>query len=199
MGTIKYDIYENPNPDKEKKRYHVRVAESSLISYEEVKAELTHSSSVTPGDIDAVISGLCDVLVKEISNGRRVCFGELGYFGPSISMSSVIHPKEINASKIQLKDLNYLCTARLMKRIKEVTTIERATLKVHSVMLSKEEMVHRLRTYFQQHDTISLREFKSLMNLTQGTAYRRLCDFCKGDSPIMKRIGQRNSSVYVMV
>jgi predicted histone-like DNA-binding protein len=198
MGTINYDIYENPSQNKDKKRYHVRVANSNSITYEEVKEKLSHSSSVTPGDIDAVITGVCDLIVKELSNGMRVSLGELGYFSPSIQAPSVDNPKEINASKIRLKGINYRNTSSLLHRLQSETQMERARVKIHSERLSTEEIENRLKEFFKEHDNIGLREFKALMNLTESTAVRRLRELCKGTSPVLKHIGTRNSSMFIL-
>jgi len=198
MGEIVYDLYENPSYNTSKKRYHVRLTKPMEITYDEVKRRLCESSSVTGGDIDAVMDGLCDLLATDLSSGHRVCLGELGSFTPSIKAPSVDNPKEMNATKVKLAGVNYRPTERLMKRVKEKIHFSRAQANEHSLPVSEDEMYQRLLDFFEDNDCITMREFRLLMNFTYGTAVRRMRELCSSPKPFMKHMGPKNASVYVL-
>lgn len=198
MGDIKYDLYENPSTGKEEKRYHVRMSKTHLYEFEDLKQHLCHAASVTPGDIDAVIDGICDTLVQELSSGARVSLGQLGYFSLGIQTPTVANPKVVNATRVKVKTINFRPSAQLMKRVTKQSHFVRTANKEHSLPLTDEEMKKRLKLFFQTNESISFREFRMLMDMTKSTAYRRLHRLCKMTFPVLKHIGPHNSSVYVL-
>jgi predicted histone-like DNA-binding protein len=198
MGKIKYDIYDNPTQNNGQKRYHVRLAKPNLISYKEVKKMLSKSSSVTPSDVDAVIEGLYGILVDALSNGERVSLGKLGYFGLSVHSPSFNTPNEMNATKIKMRGVNYLPVGELRREVAEKVQFERVEANEHSLDHTRGEIEKKLKDFFKTHESISTTEFRILMNFTAGTAARRLKVLCSDPLPILRHIGNRTSSVYVL-
>lgn len=198
MGTIKYDIYENPGRNNGQKRYHVRAAKPNLTTYKEIQENLSHASSITPSDISGVTEGISDLMANKLSNGNRIHIKGLGYFSVTITSPTFDNPKEINATKVQIRTIEFQPDAELMDKIKKNLTFERAQANEHSRLLLESEIKNLLKDYFKKHDDISLREFRMLTHLTRATAYRRLKELCDGPIPYLKHMGPRNASVYVL-
>jgi predicted histone-like DNA-binding protein len=198
MGTIKYDLYDTPSQKNGQKRYHVRAAKSSTYSFKELKKYLCESSSATEGDVEAVMEGIYNLVITKLQNGESVQLGRLGSVSPSIYAPSVNNPKEMNASKINFKGINFRASAELKRDIAKDIHFERVQANEHSRNQTISEIQNKLREFFKTHDSICTREFRVLMNMTQVTAYRRIKELCSQTYPILKHVGPRNSSVYVL-
>jgi len=198
MGTIRYGLYDNPSRKNGQKRYHVRVSNPQRMSFEEVCQMINHASSPTEGDVKGVVDGLSYVLTAKLSEGSSVHIAGIGYFSIGIAASGVDDPSEMNGKQVKVKTIHFEPDVELMNKLLENTTFERSQAYNISSGLSDVEMKQKLRQHFEENDCLTAKEFRLLMKLTRATAYRRLQEFCKGPSPIFRRMGGTTSSVYVL-
>jgi nucleoid DNA-binding protein len=80
MSDIKFDIYESPANDGEKKKYHVRNTNKQTIHSKDLIHEATLYTSVSRSDWAAVVEGLIDILSEKLGDGKRIHINGLGYF-----------------------------------------------------------------------------------------------------------------------
>ena len=80
MSDIKFDIYESPANDGEKKKYHVRNTNKQTIHSKDLIHETTLYTSVSRSDWAAVVEGLIDILSEKLGDGKRIHINGLGYF-----------------------------------------------------------------------------------------------------------------------
>ena len=80
MSDIKFDIYESPANDGEKKKYHVRNTNKQTIHSKDLIHEATLYTSVSRSDWAAVVEGLIDILSEKLGDGKRIHINGLGYY-----------------------------------------------------------------------------------------------------------------------
>ena len=145
-----------------------------------------------------MVDGLSYVLTAKLSEGSSVHIAGIGYFSIGIAASGVDDPSEMNGKQVKVKTIHFEPDVELMNKLLENTTFERSQAYNISSGLSDVEMKQKLRQHFEENDCLTAKEFRLLMKLTRATAYRRLQEFCKGPSPIFRRMGGTTSSVYVL-
>ena len=94
MSDIKFDIYESPANDGEKKKYHVRNTNKQTIHSKDLIHETTLYTSVSRSDWAAVVEGLIDILSEKLGDGKRIHINGLGYFSVSIGSTESENPKK---------------------------------------------------------------------------------------------------------
>lgn len=170
-----YDFYKNPSPKNSKRRirYHARVVPYGTTDTQTL-AELIHSRcTVTPADVKAVLSSLCDTVVEELSKGNRVYIEGLGYLQITLQCPPIQSPKEIRSESIHFKSVAFRPEAGLKKRLKN-TRFERSPYKNHSNEISDTRIDELLTSYFAVHPYLTRLDFQRLCGYTLSTANRRL-------------------------
>ena len=193
--AVKYDFYETPVPggEKKKKKLHVRVVPEGTTDSKKL-AELIHSrSTLTKGDISAVIASLEEVVVELLKSGGRVHLDGIGYFEMTLSCPSVSSAKEIRAESVRFKSVAFRPEKQL-KRAFADTVFVRSESKKHSALLSEAEIDGLLTGYFARNGYITRSEFERLCKLTRTTANRRLAELVKAGK--LRRGGVYRSPVY---
>lgn len=193
--AVKYDFYETPVPGsgEEKKKLHVRVVPGGTTDSNKL-AELIHSrSTLSKGDIRAVITSLEEVVVELLKSGGRVHLDGIGYFEMTLSCPAVSSAKEIRAESVRFKSVAFRPEKRLKKAFAD-TVFVRSESKKHSAKLSEAEVDSLLAGYFASKAYITRSEFEELCGLTRTTANRRLAEWVKAGK--LQRRGVYRSPVY---
>lgn len=108
---INYSTYlwKNPLDEESVKKAYARNQVSKVMSFDEfVKHIADHNGVFTRGTVKGVVSDTCTCLVEQLLNGRKVCFGELGVFGISITCEPAETMEKFTAANI--KEVNILFT-----------------------------------------------------------------------------------------
>lgn len=107
MSDIKFDIYESPANDGEKKKYHVRNTNKQTIHSKDLIHEATLYTSVSRSDWAAVVEGLIDILSEKLGDGKRIHINGLGYFSVSIGSTESENPKKMTRGTVQITGVNF--------------------------------------------------------------------------------------------
>ena len=107
MSDIKFDIYESPANDGEKKKYHVRNTNKQTIHSKDLIHETTLYTSVSRSDWAAVVEGLIDILSEKLGDGKRIHINGLGYFSVSIGSTESENPKKMTRGTVQITGINF--------------------------------------------------------------------------------------------
>lgn len=105
MSDIKFDIYESPANDGEKKKYHVRNTNKQTIHSKDLIHEATLYTSVSRSDWAAVVEGLIDILSEKLGDGKRIHINGLGYFSVSIGSTESENLHTVDLSPIEVDGL----------------------------------------------------------------------------------------------
>jgi predicted histone-like DNA-binding protein len=170
-----YDYYKNPIPKdtNRKQRLHARAVTSETVDLETMAENLQHRSTVTTGDVKAVVTLLCQEMVNQLSSGNRVHIDGLGFFHLTLTCPPVRTPNEKRAESVKVKSVAFRPDIQFKEEIKSLK-VKRVEEKNHSKDYSDAEIEERLAAYFLTHPYIKSREFQALCGLTSSTATRRL-------------------------
>lgn len=140
MSDIKFDIYESPANDGEKKKYHVRNTNKQTIHSKDLIHEATLYTSVSRSDWAAVVEGLIDILSEKLGDGKRIHINGLGYFSVSIGSTESENPKKMTRGTVQITGVNFQPEKSFKKSIISRAHFVRERYKVHTVDLSPIEV-----------------------------------------------------------
>lgn len=197
MGDLKYEINRTPNQGNGQKKYFVKILKPSLIEFEDVKDELNLSSSVTPGDISAVVEGLAHLLSRRLPEGDRIHINGIGYFSLSIGAPTFDDKENFDTRDIQVRGVNFKPDTTLMKMLHKKPLHFRRQNTQWRKHLADEDLLALLESFFCDNESMSFREFCIITRMPRTTAFRRLKQLCTGERPILRHVGPHNASVYV--
>lgn len=196
--SLEYDFYQNPIPkgSNRKPRLHARVVTNGTVNTEQL-ANMIHSrSTLTPGEVKAVLDSLSSVLIMELSYGKRVHMEGLGYFQLTLECPPVKTEKEIRAESIKVRSVVFRAEEKLKKKARRIK-VQRVRFKNKSLKYSDIEIDGLLTGHFMDNDYITTSDFRRLCGLTESTAGRRLKKLVSENK--LSRLGHRKSSVYIPV
>lgn len=197
MGNIAYDIYEIPNMKGDEKKYRVRVVRPLTRSFEDIKKIIHSRTSFSPGGITGVTERLSTMIVETLSAGERMHIDGIGYFNLAININHVADGRKITAKDITVTGINFTPDKKLVQKIVENCTFEKASYSSQSAPDSAEEIIKGLIAFFEDHNSISRFEFQHLFGMTKATATRRLNALCGlPEAPLRKDDRNRLTCYY---
>lgn len=173
--SLFYDFYQNP-PQKEsssKPRLHARVVTSRTVDSDEIASNIHDMSTLTKGEVQAVMTMFAEQLLSHLSYSHRVHWKGVGYFELSLSCPPVRTTKEIRAESIHPKTIIFRPEKKLKGEIKHLS-LTRTPQKRHSNRYSEIEIDGLLTGHFLDHPHITSRQFRALCGFTRTTAARHL-------------------------
>lgn len=175
-----YDFYKNPIPkgSNRKPRLHARIVPSGTVDSKILAEEIHDASSLTIGDVEATITMLSEIMIRNLKEGKRIHIKGLGYFEMTLQCPPIKDPKEIRAESIRFKSLAFRPEVALKKEL-STTRFVRAARKRHSKERTADKIEELLTRYFSTHETMSRWDFQVLCGFRKATANRRLAELVK--------------------
>lgn len=194
--SIEYDFYRNPNSQgTNKKRYHARVVSGDRISTDELAEEIQNECSLTKADVKAVLIALGDKLAKHLGEGNKVYLEGIGYFQVNLKCKEEVRSTHaIRSENVEFKSVSYRADNELKKRLRN-QKIQRSLKKVHSIIMTEEEIDQALTEYFKTHETLTRHQFQTLCTQLKSTAHRILLKLVKDGK--LRNVGTSHSPVYM--
>lgn len=102
-------------------RYYGIPVTSGQVTIDDLAEEISHSSSLTRGDILATVSALNEAIQKHLEDGKTVYIKGIGLFyisatGEGCQTSEECTPSKVRANRICFKADNWM--KRVLKRIR---------------------------------------------------------------------------------
>jgi len=120
---VKYKVTEKTEPGVvgggKRKYYALPVMGEDLI-LDEMIGRGEKISTVSGGDIHAVLYVLADIAIEGLANGSIVYMGELGNFRISLSSEGKDSPEEVTAAAVKKLSIIYTPGPRLKEMLKNV-------------------------------------------------------------------------------
>ena len=194
--SIEYDFYRNPNSQgTNKKRYHARVISGDRISTDELAEEIQNECSLTKADVKAVLIALGDKLAKHLGEGNKVYLEGIGYFQVNLKCKEEVRSTHaIRSENVEFKSVSYRADNELKKRLRN-QKIQRSLKKVHSTIMTEEEIDQALTEYFKTHETLTRHQVQTLCTQLKSTAHRILLKLVKDGK--LRNVGTSHSPVYM--
>ena len=199
--AIHFDFYPNPiNQDTDEEtaiKYHVRVVGSQTIELDHIVEHISQRSTLSKGDIQAVIGELSDELAHILCDGNRASIPGIGYFSLSLAAPKDAHPTQTRSQSVQIKHIEYRADQQLKNKILEHASFERIKEKKHSEVLSTSEIDTILDAYFAKDKYLNRQQFAELCHFTKATACRHLKRLV--DEGRLENINTPHTPIYVPV
>ena len=108
-NSVLYNVVARKNNlDKNKAvKYYAKVKNSGLMTEDDLESQLEQMSSLTIGDVKNVVANLQAEILKALSKGNVVKFGEIGSFSIGASSKGTDTSKEFTAAKITKGHVNF--------------------------------------------------------------------------------------------
>ena len=131
--SAEYDFYKNPIPkgSNRKPRLHARIVPRGTVDSDMLAEEIHDASSLTTGDVEATITMLSKMIIRNLKEGNRIHIKGLGYLEMTLQCPAIKDPKEIRAESIQFKSVAFRPEIGLKKEL-STTRFVRAVYKKHS-------------------------------------------------------------------
>lgn len=176
--TILFDWFETPGTNAEEKRtLHARPCFNGTSNTKTIAKRIQARSSLTAGDIIAVLSELNDVIGEELQNGRQVHINGLGYFAPTLGVEGEVTEDmklQIRNRKVRFKSVSFRPDKELRASI-GTPKLKQTRWEAHSQAHTPEEIEQLLSAFFAEHLFLTRRELQFLLNIKKSAA----CDLIK--------------------
>lgn len=188
--AIQFELYRNPRPKDEegKEQYHARVVNYQHIDTDYLAREIQMATSLTVGDVKAVLDSLSHFMGARLKDGERVHLDGLGYFQVTLRCAEPVTSPKTRANQIKLKSSIKFMADKELKREMSVLKVERTKQKLHSVPHSNAAIDKLLTNYFSNNQVLTRPDFQHLCGFTKTTAARHIQRLKKE-----KKLGNINS------
>lgn len=121
--ALHYNVIERMNPQTKEKKWYASPKISGNRGLKDLSQDLAELSSLSPGDVQNVITNLINELPKWLMEGNSVKLDGLGIFRLSFSSDGAADKKEISANSI--KDIRIIFDAddAIKEKIKKTKVI----------------------------------------------------------------------------
>jgi predicted histone-like DNA-binding protein len=101
--SIKYKVSEKGNPlqPQQPKKWYANTKSTGDVSLKALGKEISHRSTVSSADTQAVLIALTEVLIEHLSDGKIVRLGDVGAFQVSISSEGAEKEEKFVSSMIK--------------------------------------------------------------------------------------------------
>ena len=193
--TIEYDFQENPSKaiDQNGSACHIRIQNSQTITLEEIADRLQRTSTVTGVDFAAVMTGLEDVIIDELSQGNSVSLDGICRLEPILGTKDKCKGTE-KGNEVLLKSVRIRPAKSLVERVE--TNLSPCT-RVHvkrSPKLSEGELCDWLSVYFKSNSFIRRVVLEQELGFTRSLACKLLHQLVKEGK--LLHPGPTNDSLY---
>lgn len=194
--AIQFEFYESPDATGENvEKYHARTVILKKVTTEDICHEIQHASSLTEGDIRAVLTALSDSLIFHMSHSHRVHLEGIGYFQPTLRVTREIIPDKTRAQSVWFKSVSFKPDKRIVRYLGGVFT-ERAEVKVHSAKLTNEQVDEKVTRYIQKNEFMTRKQMQLFCGMTKSTTQRHITRML-GEGKLMNK-GTQKQPLYVL-
>jgi len=103
------------------RKYFAKAHATSIVDFNSICETISDRSTVTKGDVMAVIEGCIFAMRSALQNGNNVKLGDFGSFRVGIKSESTLTEKEFTASKIKSAHINFRPGPALEKMLNNLT------------------------------------------------------------------------------
>lgn len=193
--AIEFEFYESPDPTGENEgKYHARPVIYRTVTTAEMAGKIQEASSLTIGDVKAVLSALNAQIANNLEDSNRIHLEGIGFFEPTLKTSRDIEPGKTRAQSVFFKSVSFRADKQLKKRLMNVRT-KRAERKTHSATLNNDEVDEKVKMFFKENDILNTRILRFLCGFTPYTANKHIKRLAQGGK--IRNIYTKQHPVYV--
>ena len=177
--AVKFDLHEKPRTNAaEAVSYIPKLVSAGTVTLKQLCREISSGNSITPGDVKAVVSALCEHMSQHLSDGCTIDLDDLGTFRLSLKSKKPIDYFDDNTAARQLalsriiftpkKEFFHRCTPLSYHRVDKPRR--------KSPVLTDDQILERMAVYMSQvkEQLFTTRDFMHATGIGHTTACKRL-------------------------
>jgi predicted histone-like DNA-binding protein len=198
--AIKIEWYKSPIPhsasgdDARSATLHPRLSGNGSLTEEDVVKTLSARNGLSTGAVAGVLAGLVDILKENLTEGRTVHVGDLGFFSPALCTTERITqntPRKVE--KINVCGVNFRAEKALVNALGRAD-FQRTKNPIHSTSLTDEDIEEGFKCLFAENRFITRIQVQDYFNLTTSTACRLVKRLVTEHKLV--NVGSKNSPIY---
>ncbi len=196
---LKYNICTlNNSEGKGESRQYVRLMQDEHITAKQLQQQIQNRSSLTRGDVVAVLSELRDLAIHEFQLGHRFYMPGIGYFtmAASLEMAEESTDKKITGKEVRLTGINFRPETGFLQEIQQGIRFVRNPYSAQSIQYTEDSLLSRIREYLQTNRYITCKIMRTEFGLTRYSAQKWLTHFC--NKGIMVKAGTLHAPIYFL-
>lgn len=195
--SIKYDIHaiSNASGSGETRKF-VQPMLRDALTRRELEERVSHTCTLTPGDMEAVFCAIGQLMLTELSEGRRFHLPGVGYFAPQVGLHLPDDAAEVRTRHVRLDYVNFRPEAEMLRELRMRTRFERLKGTTRSRVCDEAEVVAWVSDYLARHRFLGRREMETGLALRPTMARQWLQRLV--DLGVLVREGARNAPVYCL-
>ena len=202
MSTIKFRLKETPHAKgEETKSYYPIIANEGKLTAEDLCRIIHERSTVTEGDIWAVMKNMAGILTESLSSGTRVELPELGTFAPSIVSDGSITDLDdrLIARRLRIDTIDFTPRTSLMKNLQDVTFHRAEQWVKKRVQVSEQQLIEHIQALCEAspNHSFNREDFQQKTGLSRTRACLLLRELT--EKGILLKLGRRNSPCYMLI
>ena len=201
MSTIKFRLKETPHAKSEEaKGYYPIIANEGKLTAEDLCRIIHQRSTVTEGDIWAVMKNMASILTESLASGTRVELPELGTFAPSVVSDEPIADLDdrLIARRLRIDTIDFTPRTTLMKNLQDVTFHRAEQWVKERVQMTEQQLMEHLQALCEASPTHTFGRID--FQIKTGLCKTKACHLLREltDKGILVKSGKRNSPYYML-
>ena len=196
-SKIQFDFYKNPNTtvNNSTATYHARINNNKTIDLNDISETLQRSTTATKVDIMAVMTGIKEIMIDELTKGNVVNLNGICRIEPILGIKEGTCSGTENGNQVGLKTVKIRPLKSLVKEVKsKLNPCQRHPVN-HSDKVSVTNITEQLVLYFRTNTYITRRILEEKFGLTRYMAYQVLNQL--QEKGWLIHPGHRNNSMYL--
>lgn len=184
-----FDIYADPPQADGRVSVHPRLVDPPAFSTDNLISQQTSATTLTRADIEASLSAFSDYLLRQLSMGGRVHLNRIGTFRVVPQFKEKKYEGDrITGKDVTFKRIVFTPTRELLMHLRHNLSFEHREGR-HSNNINETQVVILLREYFNEHEYITLREFRKLTGTTDAHSRRMVAGLMNKNRLTRRRVG----------
>lgn len=184
-----------PGKSEEKPQMFPRIIDGELVGEQQLAELIASHGTLSRGNAKAALNDLAEVMARLLREGKTVGIPMLGLFKLSIGSDAAVHPdSDRRMQRVVVRGVNFQPAQEFVDAIGKPTFQWKPTTGV-AVAPTAAQLVPRLASYFETHDSISRAELERAFGLKRTTAYLRLKEL--EEMKVIRAVGIGKETVYV--
>lgn len=195
-----YDLFENPpSPDGEQQPLHARIVSKGTVDKEEFLDRVHKFTGISRSLLAGAMEAFANETRDLLADGWNVEMGNLGFFSTSLQCPPVNDKKEIRATSVRMKNINFRASRPFKKEVGDKMRLQRgeSLTRPKKNSISRETCLARLNTYMESHLFVSRTDYSHLTGRNKKVAIEELNSFVADG--IMRKEGVGKLTIYIKV
>lgn len=167
---IHYDIHTLKNAEGEgEERKYVVLQQRAPLTEEEMEKQIQDACSLTKGDVKAVLSEIKDMVVRQLSQGSRVCLPGIGWLSLSAGLTKAAQDPghKVTGKNIYLRGIQFREDKNLFTEIAHQVNFVNSKYTSLSVSYIADELWSKMSDYLSRNAFITSRIMRTEFGLSE--------------------------------